>query len=171
MWLFLITYTMIFMIHSWLNLWLQILQIQKVQFSCSVMSVSLWPHEPQHARPPCPSPTPRVHPNPPPLSRWCHPTVSFSVIPFSSCPQSFTASGSFQMSQLLEGWLKKLKHPPADPEGRQHWYKNYIWSVMAHIMAVKYSLPHTQPKEMNKHFQTYKNLHTCPQRKVFHNCI
>ena len=71
------------------------------QFSCSVMSDSLRPHEPQHARPPCPSPTPRVHPNPCPLSQWCHPTISSSVIPFSSCPQSFPVSGSFQMSQLF----------------------------------------------------------------------
>ena len=71
------------------------------QFSCSVMSDSLQPNEPQHARPPCPSPTPRIHPNPCPLSQWCHPTISFSVIPFSSCPQSFPASGSFQMSQLF----------------------------------------------------------------------
>ena len=58
-------------------------------------------HEPQHARPPCPSPTPGVHPNSCPLSRWCYPTISSSVIPFSSCPQSFPASGSFPMSQLL----------------------------------------------------------------------
>ena len=72
-----------------------------VQFSRSVLSDSLWPHEPQHARPPCPSPTPRVHPNPCPSSRWCHPAISFSVVPFSSCPQSFLASGSFQMSQLF----------------------------------------------------------------------
>ena len=65
------------------------------------MSNSLWPHEPQHARPPCPSPTPGVHPNPCPLSRWCHPTIPSSVFPFSSCPQSFPASGSFPMSQLF----------------------------------------------------------------------
>ena len=65
------------------------------------MSISLRPHELQHARPPCPSPTPGVHPNPCPLSRWCHPTISSSVVPFSSCPQSFPASGSFQMSQLF----------------------------------------------------------------------
>ena len=64
------------------------------------MSDSLRPHEPQHARPPCPSSTPRVHPNPCPLSRWCHPTISSSVIPFS-CPQSFPASGSFPMSQFF----------------------------------------------------------------------
>ena len=72
-----------------------------VQFSHSEVSDSLWPHEPQHARPPCPSPTPRVYPNLCPLSRWCHPTISSSVVPFSSCPQSFPASGSFQMGQLF----------------------------------------------------------------------
>ena len=68
-----------------------------VQFSCSVVSDSLWLHESQHSRPPCPSPTPGVHPNPCPSSRWCYPT---SVFPFS-CPQSFPASGSFPMSQLF----------------------------------------------------------------------
>ena len=62
---------------------------------------SLWPHEPHHARTPSPSPTPGVHPNPCPLNWWCHPTILSSVIPFSSCPQSFPASGSFQMSQLF----------------------------------------------------------------------
>ena len=72
-----------------------------VQFSRSVMSDFLRPHESQHARPPCPSPTPRVHPNSCPLSWWCHPAISSSVVPFSSCPQSFPASGSFQMSQLF----------------------------------------------------------------------
>ena len=72
-----------------------------VQFSSSVVSDSLWPHGLQHARPPCPSPTPGVHPNPCPLSQWYHPTISSSVVPFSSCPQSFPASGSFQMSQLF----------------------------------------------------------------------
>ena len=65
------------------------------------MSDSLQPHELQHAEPPCPSPTPGVHPNPCPLCWWCHPTISSSVIPFFSCPQSFPASGSFQMSQLF----------------------------------------------------------------------
>ena len=64
------------------------------------MCDSLRPHEPQHARPPCPSPTPVVHPNPCPLSWWCHPTISSSVIPFF-CPQSLPASGSFPMSQLF----------------------------------------------------------------------
>ena len=72
-----------------------------VQYSHSVVSDSLQPHEPQHARHPCPSPIPGAHPNPCPLSRWCHPTISSSVVPFSSCSQSFPASGSFQMSQLF----------------------------------------------------------------------
>ena len=71
------------------------------QFSYSVVSDSLWPHESQHPKPPCPSPTPGVHPNSCPLSWWCHPTTSSSLVPFSSCSQSFPASGSFQMSQLF----------------------------------------------------------------------
>ena len=75
--------------------------ISWVQFSHSVMSNSLWPHVPQHTRPPCPPPTPRVHPNPCPFSWWYHPTISSSVVPYSSCPQSFPASGSFPMSQLF----------------------------------------------------------------------
>ena len=94
-----------------------------VQFSCSGVSDSLWPHEPQHAMPPCPSPTPRVYPNPCPLSRWCQPTISSSVIPFSSCPQSFPASGSFQMSQLFPldgqniGVSASASFPPKKSQG------------------------------------------------------
>ena len=72
-----------------------------VQSSHSVVSDSLWPYESQHARPPCLSPTPRVHTNPCPSSQWCHPAMSFSVVPFSSWPQSFPALGSFPMSQLF----------------------------------------------------------------------
>ena len=81
------------------SLWNQ--GISSVQFSSSVESNSLRPHEPRHARPPCPSPTAGVHPNSCPSNWWCHPTISSSVVPFSSCPQSFPASGSFQMSQLF----------------------------------------------------------------------
>ena len=72
-----------------------------VQFSHSVVSDSLWPHESQHARPPCPSPTLRVHSNSCPSSQWYHPAISSSVIPFSSCRQSLPASESFPMSQLF----------------------------------------------------------------------
>ena len=73
-----------------------------VQFSSVSQScLTLWPHESQDTRPPCPSPTPGVHPNPCRLSWWCHPDISSSVVPFSSCPQSFPASRSFPMSQLF----------------------------------------------------------------------
>ena len=72
-----------------------------VQSSHSVVSDSLWAYESQHNRPPCPSPTPRVCSNSHPLGRWCHPAISSSVVPFSSCPQSLPASGSFPMSQLF----------------------------------------------------------------------
>ena len=72
-----------------------------VQFSCSVVSDSFWPYKSQHARPPCPSPTPGVDPNSRPSSWWCHPAISSSIVPFSSCPQSLPASESFPMSQLF----------------------------------------------------------------------
>ena len=74
---------------------------RSVHFSHSVMSDSLRPHELQHARPPCPSPTPGVHPNSYASSQWCHPAITSSVVPFSSCPQSLPESGSFPMSQLF----------------------------------------------------------------------
>ena len=74
---------------------------QSVQFSRSAVSDSLRPHESQHTRPPCPSPTPWVYSNSSPSSRWCHPAISSSVVPFSSCPQSLKASDSFPMSQLF----------------------------------------------------------------------
>ena len=76
-------------------------QFISIQFSNSVVSNSLRPHGLQHTRPPCPSPTPGVHPNSCASSQWCHPAISCSVIPFSSCPQSLPASGSFPMSQLF----------------------------------------------------------------------
>ena len=96
-------------VHSWsltmfqFNIYNYPLRVSfsSVQFSHSVMSNSLQPHGLQHARPPCPSPTPRVHSSSCPLSRWYHPTISFSVVPFSSPLQSFPASGSFQISQLF----------------------------------------------------------------------
>ena len=90
--------------HSIINV-----NVKSVQISHSVVSDSLWPHEPQHARPPCPSPTASIYPNPCPLSWRCHPTISSSVILFPSCPQSLPASGSFQMSQLLHQVAKDLE--------------------------------------------------------------
>ena len=92
---------------SFISLCLEILpmleyfQFNSVHFSRSVMSDSLRPHELQHTSPPCPSPTPRIHPNPCPSSRWYHPAISSSVVPFSSCTKSLPASASFPMSQLF----------------------------------------------------------------------
>ena len=87
--------------------------VSSVHFSHSVLSDSLWPHEPQHTRPPCPSPTPGVYPNSCLLNRWCHLTIPSSVVPFSSCPQSFPASGSskwvsppHQVAKILEFQLQ-----------------------------------------------------------------
>ena len=95
-----------------------------VQFTCSVLSDSLWPHESQHARPPCPSPTPGVYPNSCPLSWWCHPVISSSVVPFSSCPQSLPASGSFPMSQLFTWGGQSIGVPALAsvlPKNSQDW--------------------------------------------------
>ena len=89
------------------------------------MSNSLWPHELQHARPPCPSPTQGVHPNACPLSRWCHPTISYSVVYFSSCPQSSPVSGSFPMSQLFASGGQRIgasASAPVLPMNIQNWF-------------------------------------------------
>ena len=98
--------------------------VQFSQFSHSVMSNSLWPHESQHTRPPCPSQTPGVYPNPCPLGRWCHPAISSSVIPFSSCPQSLPASESFPMSQLF-AWggqsIRVLASASVLPKNTRDW--------------------------------------------------
>jgi len=91
--------------------------ISSVQLSHSVVSDSFRPHGLQHARPPCPSPTPGVYPNSCPSSRWCHPTISSSVIPFSSCLQSFPASGSFPMSQFF-------------PSGDQLQHQSFRWTFI-----------------------------------------
>ena len=94
-----------------------------VQFSCLVMSESLWSHEWQHTRPPCPSPTPGVHWDSCPLSQWCHPAISSSVVPFSSCPQSLPASESFPKSQLFAwggqstGLSASASFPPKKSQG------------------------------------------------------
>ena len=89
------------------------------------MSNSLRPCALQHTRPPCPSPAPGVYPNPCPLSQWCYPNISFSVIPFSSCPQSFPASGSFQMSQLFASGGQSIRASASSsvlPVNIQGWY-------------------------------------------------
>ena len=95
------------------------------KFSSSVLSNSLWPHEPQHTRPPYPSPTPAVHPKPCPLSRWCHPIISSSVVPFSSWLQSFPASGSFQVSTPFASSGQRIDVSASTsvlPMNTQDWY-------------------------------------------------
>ena len=92
-----------------------------VQFSCSVMSDSLWPHGPQHSRPPCPSPSLGVHPNSCPSSQWGHPTISPTVVPFSSCLHSFPESGSFTMS------VTPLLFAKYRVDLRQRWHGNIVW--------------------------------------------
>ena len=96
-------------------------QFSSVQFSLSVVSNYLRPHEPQHTRPPCPSPTPKVHPNPCPLSQWCYPTTSSSVVPFSFCPQTFPTLGSFPMSQLFTSGGQILE--------RQLHHQSFQWTL------------------------------------------
>ena len=101
-----------------------IYQFSSVQFSHSVMFDSSLPNGPQHARPPCPSLIPGVYSNSSPLSQWCHPTISSSVILFSSCPQSFPASGSFQMNQLFKSGDQSIGVSASIsvfPMNTQHW--------------------------------------------------
>ena len=100
-------------------------QFSSVQFSCSIMSNSFQPHESQHARPPCPSPNPGVYSNSCPSSRWCHPAISSSVIPSSSCPQSFPASGSFPISRLFASCdqsIEALASASVVPMNIQGWF-------------------------------------------------
>ena len=102
-----------------------------VQFSRSVASDSLRPHELQHTRPPCPSPTPRVHSNSCPSSWWCHPSISSSVVPFSSCPQSFPTSESFPMSQLFTSEVQRTGASAAVlPMSIQGWFTLGLTGVL-----------------------------------------
>ena len=116
---------------------LKLYSTTSVQFSHSVVSKSLWAHEPQLARTPCPSPTNGVHTNSCPLSLWCHPTISSSVIPFSSCPQSFPASMSFHMSQLLTWGGQSIgvsASAPVLPVNIQDWFP-LGWTVWISLQS------------------------------------
>ena len=119
-----------------------------VQFSHSVMSDSLRPHESQHARPPCPSPTPGVYSNSCPSSRWCHPAISSSLVPFSSCPQSLPASGSFPMSQLFS-WGGQSTGDSASPSvlpmNTQDW-SPLGWTGWISLLSLKSHLQHHSSK-------------------------
>ena len=145
-----------------------------VQFSHSVLSDSLRPHESQHARPPCPSPTPRVHSNSCPLSRWCHPAISSSVVPFSSCFQFLPASESFPMSQLF-AWGGQSTGVSAStsvlPMNTQDWsplewtgwislQSKGLSRVFSNTIVQKHQFFGTQPSSQSNSY-----IHTWPQEK------
>ena len=148
--------------------------MSSVQFSRSVMSDSLWPHESQHARPPCPSPAPGVHSDSHPSSQWCHPTISSSVVPFSSCPQSLPASESFPMSQLfawggqstgvsaLASFLPK-KSQGWSPLGWTGWISlqsKELSRVFSNTTVPKHQFFSAQPSS-----QSNSHIHTWPREK------
>ena len=145
-----------------------------VQFSCSVVSDSLRPHESQHARPPCPSPTPRVHSDSRLSSQWCHPDISSSVVPFSSCPQSLPASESFSMSQLfawggqstgvsaLASFLPKKSQgwSPSEWTGWISLHSKGLSRVFSNTTVQRHQFFGAQPSS-----QSNSHIHTWPQEK------
>ena len=145
-----------------------------VWISHSVMSDSLRPHEPQHARPPCPSPTPRVHPNSCASTWWCHPTILSSVIPFSSCPQSIPASVSFQMSQLFTSGDQNIGVSASTsvlPMNTQEWsplgwtgwislQSKGLWRVFSNTIVQKHQFFGAQLSS-----QSNSHIHTWPLEK------
>ena len=145
-----------------------------IQFSHSVMSDSLWPHESQHARPHSPSPTPGVHPNSCASSRWCHPAISSSVIPFSSCTQSLPASESFPMSQLFASGGQSIGASASTsvlPMNTQDWYplgwtgwislqSKELSRVFSITTVQKHQFFGTQPSS-----QSNSHIHTWPLEK------
>ena len=147
------------------------LQIRSNQISRSVMSDSLWPHESQHARPPCPSPTPRVHWDSHPSSQWCHPAISSPVIPCSCCPQSLPASESFPMSQFfawggqrtgvsaLASFLPKKSQgwSPSEWNGWISLQSKGLSRVLSNTTVQKHQFFGTQPTSQSK-----SHVHTWP---------
>ena len=149
-------------------------QFSSVQSSCSVVSDSFWPHELQHARAPCPSPTTGVYPNSCPSSQWCHPAISSSAIPFSSCPQSFPASESFPMSQLF-AWGGQIIGVSASASvllmNTQDWSR-LEWTgwiplqskglsrIFSNTTVQKHQFFSAQPSS-----QSHSHIHTWPQEK------
>ena len=145
-----------------------------VQFSCSVVSNSLRPHELQHTRPPCPSSTPGVHPNPYPSSRWCHPIISSPFIPFSSCLQSFLASGSFPVNQFFTSGGQSIGVSASTsvlPMNTQDWsplgwtdwislQSKRVSRIFSNTTVQKHQFFGAQPSS-----QSNSHIHTWPQEK------
>ena len=147
---------------------------RSVQFSRSLVSDSLRPHESQHARPPCPSPSPGVHSDSRPLSQWCHPVISSSVVPFSSCPQSLPASESFPMSQVfawggqstgvsaLASFFPKKSQgwSPSEWTGWISLQSKGLSRIFSNTTVQKHQFFGTQPSS-----QSNSHIHTWPQEK------
>ena len=158
-----------YLIHQWNHL-----HFRSVQFSHLVVSNSLRLHESQKARPPCPLPTPRVHSNSCPSSQWCHPAISSSAVPFSSCPQSLPASGSFLMSQLFT-WggqsigvsasasvfpMNTRDWSPLGWTGRISLQSKGLSRVFSNTTVQKHQFFGAQPSSQSK-----SQIHTWPQEK------
>ena len=145
-----------------------------VQFTSSVMSNSLRPHELQHSRPPCPSPTPRVYSNSCPLSWWCHPAILCSVVPFSSHPQSLPESGSFPMSQLFSWGGQSIGVSAAAsvlPMNTQVWFP-LGWTGWISLQSKRLSRVFSNTTVQKHHFlgaqlssQSNSHIHTWPLEK------
>ena len=143
------------------------ISFSSVQFSRSVVSDSLWPHESQQARPPCPSPTPGVHSDSCPSSPWCHPAISSSIVPFSSCPQSLTASESFQLfawgdqstgvSASVYSFQKKSQGwPPSEWTGWISLQSKGLSRVFSNITVQKHKFFGAQlSSQSNSHIHTW----------------
>ena len=164
------TYTKSLTIIFWLIYNLYVYDGISVQFSRSVMSDSLQSHESQHARPPCPSPTPGVYSNPCPSSWWCHPAISSSVIPFSSCPQSLPASGSFPMSQLFT-WGGQSASASVLPMNIQDW-SPLGWTGWISLQSKGLSRVFSNTTVQKHHYfgaqlssQSNSHIHTWPLEK------
>ena len=145
-----------------------------VQFSSSVVSDSLWPHELQHARPPCPSPTPGVHSNSCASSQWCHPAILSSVIPFSSCPQSLPASESFPMSQPFAwgGQSTGVSAPASFPPKKSQGWSAIEWTGWISLQSKGHSGVFSNTTVQKHQFfgtqlssQSNSHIHTWPQEK------
>ena len=155
------------------------MKVPSVHFSHSVVSDSLWPHELQHARPLCLSLTPRVYPNSCPLSRWCHPAISSSVIPFSSCPQSLPKSGSFPMSKLFTWGGQRIGFSALAsvlPMNTQDWFplrwtgwislqSKWLSRVFSNTTVQKHQFFGTQLSLEDWMWESNSHIHTWPLEK------
>ena len=147
--------------------------VHSVQFSSVAQSSpTLRPHELQHARPPCSLQTPRVYSNSCPMSQWCYPTISFSVVPFSSSPQSFPASGSFQMSQLFTSGGQSIGVSASAsvlPVNIQDWFP-LGWTGWISLLSKGLSFPTPQFKSINSSMLSFlysPTLHNCWKNHSF----